>query len=487
MAEDDNKQLRELFENISFNNETRAHHINIAVKTGEEGINLINEQVHKVNEIMSSLIESDKYKKALNAKEVNSEDANKKDDPLDPLRIADKLNGYLDRLGGLVTRSEEITGQIIDSIKNNSEDDFVKSRLDHGKLTDDLFKIATGSEFYSLKVGTIMKEEEEARMALKDNQSAEEKTTLNLGGDFVVKPEKTSNFVKVPDTVFARALVESLSKDNIAINPSFDLYKRLENILDVKSLKGSKGVKIDKIGPEFRKLMKNAKPSIDENGETEIDRYYEEFCKVDPSTITLSQEEINAVEYDTDGSLLTPEKKAERKAEEETEKKRLAFDQQIADFFKDGFSIETKNGQTIDIHKLKDGKMTIEFTGKNKKFDSESAEAMIALSAASGWRAIEINGNPKEKDLLWVEIEKRNLIEKLEFERAKAAGEISENEAYIPLTCSNKDFFPGAKAQAQAEEAKKHILEAFKEHVSNEQTQKASTKTPAATTTAPKP
>jgi hypothetical protein len=72
-----------------------------------------------------------------------------------------------------------------------------------------------------------------------------------------------------------------------------------------------------------------------------------------------------------------------------------------------GFQLTLKNGRNIHYTRGEAGELV---TGVSDGFNSNDADAIVALAAVHGWNQITVQGNDHEKDLLWLAAKKQGLI-----------------------------------------------------------------------------
>lgn len=68
-----------------------------------------------------------------------------------------------------------------------------------------------------------------------------------------------------------------------------------------------------------------------------------------------------------------------------------------------------QNGHSIHCGKTKEGTEFIGLPMKKMVVDEHDAKVMVSLARARGWAAINVEGNQKEKELLWVEAQRQGV------------------------------------------------------------------------------
>jgi hypothetical protein len=78
-----------------------------------------------------------------------------------------------------------------------------------------------------------------------------------------------------------------------------------------------------------------------------------------------------------------------------------------------------------------------------RKFNAEAAAAMVSLARLRGWKTVNVDGTVEQKEMLWLEVMRQNLLDKESFERKQKDGTIPKKSqdgkdiVYTPLTVAN--------------------------------------------------
>ena len=116
-------------------------------------------------------------------------------------------------------------------------------------------------------------------------------------------------------------------------------------------------------------------------------------------------------------------------------------DPDTADKNKTGFEVALRNGGKIKWNPQSQTEPEM-ISCPSRKFNPEAAAAMVALSRLHGWKALNVHGTVEQKEMLWLEVQRQNLLEKEAFERKVKDGTIPKDKdgklpVYTPLTVAN--------------------------------------------------
>lgn len=79
-------------------------------------------------------------------------------------------------------------------------------------------------------------------------------------------------------------------------------------------------------------------------------------------------------------------------------------------------------------------------TSDAKTFNQQSAAAVIAMARMRGWKTLNLHGSPEQKEILWMAIQRQNLLEQEAYERSPKFDATGNKIPYVPL--ASGDFTP---------------------------------------------
>jgi hypothetical protein len=118
-------------------------------------------------------------------------------------------------------------------------------------------------------------------------------------------------------------------------------------------------------------------------------------------------------------------------------------DPEMAKKNKTGFEMDLLNGKKIKWNLPSQNDPNEKISGPNRGFDQDTAAAMVALARLRGWKTMIVEGTLEQKEMLWLAVQRQNLLEMDAFERDQKSGKIpkKDNEGkeitFSPLSVAN--------------------------------------------------
>lgn len=139
----------------------------------------------------------------------------------------------------------------------------------------------------------------------------------------------------------------------------------------------------------------------------------------------------------------------------------------------DKIQVELHNGGKLKWVAAKpDAPERISFLGK--KFDQESADALVGMAISRGWTQFNITGKTEDRQKIWIAAQKQNLKMQIAFQREVQAGKISpdmieemkagglldQNGRLLPrITIAGYDPLMDTKVRGEWEKEKQRIMQ----------------------------
>jgi len=130
-------------------------------------------------------------------------------------------------------------------------------------------------------------------------------------------------------------------------------------------------------------------------------------------------------------------------------------DPEMAKKSKTGFEMDLLKGGKISWTPPSQQDPNERISCPSKKFDQDAAAAMVALARLHGWKTLNVHGTVEQKEMLWLAVQRQNLLEKEAFERDQKSGKIPQTEkdkdgkdvpvTFTPLSVAN--FMPLADSK----------------------------------------
>jgi hypothetical protein len=108
-----------------------------------------------------------------------------------------------------------------------------------------------------------------------------------------------------------------------------------------------------------------------------------------------------------------------------------------------GFELDLFNGKKIKWNLPSQNDPNERISGPNRGFDQDTAAAMVALARLRGWKTLNVHGTVAQKEMLWLAVQRQNLLEMDAFERDQKNGKIPKTGAdgkvitFSPLSVGN--------------------------------------------------